>query len=116
MPWAEPRPWIVPVEGGLRLTVRVQPGARRSEIGGPTSLAGGRAALKVRVTAAPEGGKANAALIALLSKAWRLPKGAFEILSGRGARTKTVKIAGDPAALEARLAHWLRDQGACEGR
>lgn len=116
MPPPEPRPWIVPVEGGLRLTLRVQPGARRNALGGLAPLAGGGAALRAQVTAAPEGGKANAALIALLAKTWRLPKGAFEVLSGRGERTKTLLIAGDPAALEARLARWYRDKRADDDR
>jgi uncharacterized protein (TIGR00251 family) len=113
---SEPRSWIVPVDDGLRLTVRVQPGARRTELGGPVALAGGRSALKVRVTAAPEGGKANAAVIALLAKTWRLPKGAFEIVGGRGERTKTLLIAGDPAALEARLARWSLANDARDSR
>lgn len=111
-----PRSWIVPVEDGLRLTVRVQPGARRTELGGPVALAGGGAALKARVTAAPEGGQANAALISLLAKTWRLPKGNFEIVSGRRERTKTLLIVGDPVALEARLARWSLENEARDGR
>ncbi len=73
-------------------------------------------ALKARVTAVPEGGKANAALIALLAKTWRLPKATFEIVSGRSDRNKTLLIAGDPASLETKLAAWFRDIEACERR
>ena len=43
---------------------------------------------------------------------WRLPKGAFEIVAGRSARSKILVIAGEPAALEARLVAWLRDSAA----
>ena len=104
------------MEDGLRLTVRLQPGARKTEIGGMAALGSGKVALKARVTAVPEGGKANAALIALLAKTWRLPKGAFEIASGRSDRIKTLLIAGEPASLEARLETWLRDIEAVERR
>lgn len=97
---------------GLRLAVRLQPGASKPGIGGLAGLADGGLALTARVTAAPEGGKANAALIALLAKTWRLPKGAFEIVAGRSDRNKTLRIAGDAAALRARLENWLRDRKA----
>jgi uncharacterized protein YggU (UPF0235/DUF167 family) len=91
--------------------VRLQPGARANDVGGLVQLAGGAVALKARVTAAPEGGKANAALIALLAKTWRLPKGAFEITGGRSDRTKMLHVAGDPADLKARLERWLAETG-----
>ncbi len=116
MPAPSRRSWFVPVKGGLRLAVRLQPGARKTEICGLAALADGGVALKARVTAVPEGGKANAALIALLAKTWRLPKGAFEIVSGRSDRTKTLLIAGDPASLEAKLAAWFQDIEPCQRR
>lgn len=112
MPQASSRPWAVSAEGGLRLAVRLQPGARKAGLGGLATLADGETALTARVTAAPEGGKANAALIALLAKTWRLPKGSFEIVAGRSARRKTLRIAGDAARLEEKLEAWLRDQEA----
>ncbi len=116
MPAPSQRSWLVPVEDGLRLAVRLQPRAGKTGLGGLVALADGAVALKARVTAVPEGGKANAALIALLAKTWRLPKGAFEIVSGRSDRTKTLLIAGDPASLEASLKAWFRDIEACERR
>lgn len=110
MPLASGRSWIVSIEHGLRLAVRLQPGAGKSAVGGPMTRADGGEALRAWVTAAPEGGKANAALIALLAKTWRLPKGAFEIVSGHTGRNKTLLIAGDPAALQAKLAAWMRER------
>jgi uncharacterized protein len=107
--------WIVPVEHGLRLAVRLQPGAGKAWVGAPATRADGGEALKVWVTAAPEGGKANAALIALLAKTWRLPKGAFEIVSGRTSRNKTLLVAGDPASLAARLEAWTGESKASGG-
>ena len=95
--------FFAPVEGGLRVLIRVQPGARRPGIEGPVALADGRVALKVRVSAPPEGGKANAAAVKLLAKAWRLPKSGLGIVAGHGARLKTVLVAGDPEVLKERL-------------
>jgi uncharacterized protein YggU (UPF0235/DUF167 family) len=96
---------------GLRVAVRLQPGARANAVGGLTKLASGAVALKARVTAAPEGGKANAALIALLAKAWCVPKGSIEITGGRSDRNKVLHVAGDPADLKARLERWLAETG-----
>ena len=66
-------------KGSVRVALRVTPRARRSAIEGTAPDADGGMALKVAVTAAPEGGKANAAVIALCAKAWRLPKSAFSV-------------------------------------
>jgi len=111
VPQANDPSWIVPVAHGLRLAVRLQPGAGKSDIGGAVTRADGVVVLRAWVTAAPEGGKANAALIALLAKAWRLPKGSLEIVSGHTGRNKTLFVAGDPATLEAKLAAWMRQRG-----
>ncbi len=94
--------------GGLRVALRVQPGARRTGIEGPIRLDDDGVVLKVRVTAPPEGGKANAAVVKLLANAWRLPKGALRVVAGEKDRRKTLFVAGDPAELGPRLAAWLR--------
>lgn len=80
---------LTEVEGGLRLLVRATPKASRNELG---AVRNGR--LLVRVTAAPEDGKANAAVIKLLSKAWRIPASAFELIGGATSREKTFLIRG----------------------
>jgi uncharacterized protein len=93
---AEPRalpPWARRVPGGLELAIKVVPNASRSEIVG--SL-GDR--LKVRVAAPPEEGKANRALVRLLSE-W-LGGSEVEIVAGTGTPAKTVRVAGDPALPE----------------
>ena len=99
--------------GGLRVVLRVQPGARRERIDGPVALDDGSAALKVRVTAPPEGGKANAALVRLLAKAWKLPKSALQVVAGGKDRRKILFVSGDPAELAPRLRAWMRaaDEG-----
>ena len=80
---------VTEMDGGVRLKVKATPKARKNEICG---VRDGR--LLVKVTAAPEDGKANAAVIKLLSKAWRIPSSAFELTSGATAREKTILIHG----------------------
>lgn len=92
---------------GVRVRVRLQPKARREGIEGIVTEADGRVALKVAVTAPPESGKANAALVALLGKSWRLPKSAIEIVGGATDRRKTLLLRGDPASLVASISHFL---------
>lgn len=93
------------------MLLRVQPGASREGIEGLISPPDGQVALKVRVCAPPEGGRANAALVKLLAKAWNLPKSAISIVSGHGQRRKTLLVSGDPADLEPRLRDWLARLG-----
>ncbi len=95
------------VPEGLRVALKVTPKAARAGIAGVEADAAGRARLKVRVTEAPEGGKANAAVVKLLAKAWKLPKGALEVTAGAKDRRKTLLVAGDPDALAAQLRTWL---------
>lgn len=63
--------------------------------------------LRLRVAAVPDKGKANAAVIALLSKALAVPKSAIRLTAGETARIKLFAIDGDPAVLAARLATLL---------
>lgn len=54
--------------------------------------------LKVRVSAAPADGAANAAVIAVIAKALKLPKSAVRIAAGDTARVKRLEIEGaEPA-------------------
>jgi uncharacterized protein YggU (UPF0235/DUF167 family) len=87
--------------------LRVQPGARSRRIEGAAILDDGAVVLKVRLDQPAAEGRANAALIALLAKSWRLSKSTLEIVGGARARRKTLHVAGDPAALERHLAAWL---------
>lgn len=97
---------------GLRVDLRVQPGARREGVEGPVVLDDGRVVLKLRVRAPPEGGRANAATIRLLAKSWKLPKSALAVVAGQTARRKTLMVTGDPGALKARLEGWLAELAA----
>ncbi|MBS0524070.1 MAG: DUF167 domain-containing protein [Proteobacteria bacterium] len=87
---------------GVTVDLRVQPRARRA------ALAAADGALKAQVTAPPEDGKANAAVIALLAEEWRLPRSSFDVIRGQTARTKTVRISGEAAAIVERVREWLQ--------
>ena len=70
---ATPSPFTV-LNGRLRLRLRVTPKASADRIGSVVADETGAAWLQVAVTAMPEGGRANKAVVALLAKRWRLPK------------------------------------------
>ena len=95
----------------LLIDLRLQPGASRARVDGVVVLDDGATVLKVRVTEPPEGGKANAALIKLLAKAWKRPKSSLSLVAGQTDRRKTLALAGDPAALRRDLEGWLADLG-----
>ena len=71
------------------IEVRIHPRASRNSVEVSDD---GR--VKVSVTAPAEGGKANAAVIALLAKKLGLAKGNVEIVRGQRARDKLVRIHG----------------------
>lgn len=81
---------------GVRFAVRLTPKGGRNAVMGWDVGSDGRHYLKVRVAAAPEGGKANAALIALLAKTLEVPKSAVTIASGETSRLKQLNVAGRP--------------------
>jgi len=91
---------------GVTIQLRVQPRVRRNAL--EVTADGG---LRAAVTAAPEDGKANAVVVALLAAAWRLPKSTVEVVRGATAREKTLSIVGAPASLAERIAEWVRKHG-----
>ncbi|HEY3069577.1 MAG TPA: DUF167 domain-containing protein [Gaiellaceae bacterium] len=83
---------FTPVSSPLRLarlTLIVSPGARRDEILGRYSDG-----WKVRVRSAPERGRANHELVALLASALAVPRDAVRIVSGHSSRRKIVEVDG----------------------
>ena len=68
------------------LMLRVTPNA------GADTLTVGDGIVQVRVTATPEAGKANAAVLALLAKALGVPKSALSIVRGETGRDKRVRL------------------------
>jgi uncharacterized protein len=73
-----------------RVTLHVQPGARKNEVVGFDEAN----RLKVRVSAPPADGKANSAVIELLSSVLGTAKSAVSIERGHSARIKFVRIEG----------------------
>lgn len=63
-------------------------------------------AAKVAVTAVPDKGKANTAVMALLAKAFGVPKRNVILVSGSTDRRKVVRVVGDPVKLSAIADHW----------
>jgi uncharacterized protein (TIGR00251 family) len=74
------------------LRVRVQPGAGRSEVIGRYGHGPGVAALKVKVAAPPEGGRANAAASDLLATTLGVSRNAVQLVAGETSRTKRFRI------------------------
>jgi uncharacterized protein (TIGR00251 family) len=87
------------VEGGVRLKLRVKAGGRRNAL-----LGAHNGAIKLSVTAAPERGKANKAVLALLAETLSVPVGSVEILSGSSTPDKSIRVAIPLAELRERLA------------
>jgi uncharacterized protein YggU (UPF0235/DUF167 family) len=77
-----------------RLRVRLTPSGGADRIDGRAADADGNAYLKARVRAAPEDGKANAALEALIAKAFGVAKSKVSVTRGATARMKTLEIHG----------------------
>lgn len=100
------RPWR-PSTNGLSLRVRLTPKAAHNRVEGVEVTADGPA-LKARVRAVPEDGKANAALEELIASWLDVPKRSACVTSGHKSRIKVLTITGDgkvlSAAAEAALA------------
>jgi uncharacterized protein (TIGR00251 family) len=84
-------------EPTTRLQLRVSPGARRGEVVGRHGDA-----WKIRVAAAPERGRANAAVLRVLAGALGVPESRLSVVSGHASRDKTVELRGLDAAEAAR--------------
>lgn len=72
-----------------RLGVRVSPGAARSELVGRHG-----SGWKVRVAAPPERGRANAAVLDVLSAALGIPRERLTVVAGAGSRDKVIQVEG----------------------
>ena len=94
-PVATPRP----APDAALLRVRVQPRASRDEVVGWQGPA-----LRVRVTAPPEDGRANGAAAALLAEACGVPRSAVELVRGHASRDKLFRVGAlSLPAIRARL-------------
>lgn len=85
---------------GVMLFVKLTPKASKNTLVKLEENSDGHTRLKVTVTAIPEKGKANNALVKLLSKKLGLPKTSIELIAGDQSRLKTILFKGETAALE----------------
>ena len=92
------------VADGIVISVRLTPKSGADQVSGVEAAGEGQPVLRVRVRAAPEDGKANAAVAALLAKWLGEPKTHGVLVSGGKSRLKQILIRGDAAALMEKLA------------
>lgn len=85
-------------------TVRLTPKGGRDRVEGWIAGADGAALLKVRVSAPPEDGKANAALLRVLADWLDVPLSALRIAGGHTARIKRIALDSDRDGLAEKLA------------
>jgi uncharacterized protein (TIGR00251 family) len=98
-------------DGQVVLRVSVSPGAGRSVVVGRHGDA-----LKVRVGAPPERGRANTAVVELLASVLGVPKADVELVGGETSRSKRVAVTGvDPDEVDRRLEAALDDLEASPG-
>jgi uncharacterized protein (TIGR00251 family) len=81
-------------DNGVVFTAKIVPGSSKTEVCG---LFDGM--LKIKVSAAPEKGKANQCLIEFLAKQLGVKKNAVSIVLGHTARVKRLQILGISAAM-----------------
>jgi len=74
---------------GCILNVRAQPGARRNAVVGEQA-----GALKVAVTAPPDKGRANEAIVEVLADALNIKRSQIELVSGMTSKQKRFLIRG----------------------
>jgi len=91
------------VRDGILLDVRVTAKSAATRLAGLHTAADGIVSLAVKVSAPPDKGKANAAVIGVLAEAFGLPKSTVSIAAGETSRRKTVHISGNPEGLAPRI-------------
>lgn len=75
--------------GAVTFNVKVVPGSSKNEITGVQD-----GAIKVKITAAPDKGRANKELIDFLSGVFNVRKTAITLIKGEKSRLKSLKITG----------------------
>ena len=86
------------------LAVRVTPKASHNEVTGLYTAADGTVSLSVKVTAAPDKGRANKAVTNLLAKRLGVAKSTLTLVKGATDRNKIFQFSGHIEPLEAFIA------------
>ena len=89
-------------DDGVTILVKVQPKSRRPGLQGTVGSADG-ARLRIGVTAAPEDGRANDAVCALMAQTLGVARSTVRVAVGATSREKRLHVMGDPATLASRL-------------
>jgi uncharacterized protein len=85
----DPTPYIAGIDGGVRLRLRIQPRASRTEVAG---LHGD--AIRIRLAAPPVDGAANEALLKFLADKLSVPRSCVRLTAGKTSRSKVVTVTG----------------------
>lgn len=78
--------------GTIRIAIKLTPKASKNAVQGWAEDENGERVLKCSVTAVPENGKANEALIKLLSKHYGVSKSSIKLIKGEASRQKIIEI------------------------
>ena len=90
---------LTPVKNGVTVHVKLTPKAAHNALVRTEQDEAGNMLLRASVTAVPEKGKANAALIKMLAKKLGLPKGSIRLIAGEQSRHKTLLFEGVPVEM-----------------
>ena len=88
-----------------KIIVRVTPRSGRDEVMGRKVFDDGVEAVCVRVTAPPDGGKANKAVCKAVADSLDIPKSAVEVVSGATARRKQLAVSAPSSQVESWFSH-----------
>jgi uncharacterized protein (TIGR00251 family) len=94
---------VVPIQGGVRLQLHIQPRAARTEFAGRFGDA-----LKLRIKSPPVDGSANDELVRFLAERLGVPRARVELVAGHTSRRKTVRVGGVTVA---QVEHCLGSSG-----
>jgi hypothetical protein len=81
--------WLRDCADGVRLSLYIQPGAKKTEIAGEHGEA-----LKIRLAAPPVDGRANEALLAFLAGRLGVARAKLSLEAGASSRRKRVHVDG----------------------
>ena len=90
--------WWTQQTNSIRLTLHIQPGAKKTEVAGEHGDA-----LKIRLAAPPVDGKANQALMSYLAERFGVPQRQVTLKQGETSRRKVVDISGSSVSPDSLL-------------
>jgi uncharacterized protein (TIGR00251 family) len=82
--------WLKQAPSGITLSLHCQPGAKQTKVVGLHDDC-----LKIALQAPPLENKANALLVAWLSKQLKVPQKQIQFISGQNSRKKRIEVQGD---------------------